>query len=441
MRRWLLVILLATPLAVLAQFNTKRMLEMGKNALYYDDYLLSIRRFNAVISARPNLGEAYYYRALAKFYLSDYHGADADATSALEWNPYIENLLPLRAICRVNMKHFADAEEDYQSITQSRPHDAMSWNNLVMCQIEQRAYARADSTLRQMMVRFPDRADFRDLSSQVRDILDHKSQDMEAPQVHYDSRYQTRSTMTQQDMLVLPPYVLTYFPNQEPAIEYDAFYKPLEDLNLMEILLVHTTLTTEDGPLWEGTDQKIARDIQVLNRMIEEHDRLPSLLFRRAVDHYHLRDFDSAIADMDELLSEDTIDVLPYFFRAQIRCAELMAGQADRLLYFSPTEARIGYTRALDDLTRAIALDPEFAFAYYNRGCIYMALRDFDRADAEFSRALELHPGLPVALYNRGVERLQCNRVEEGLQDLGKAGENGVYIVYKIIQSYKGKRL
>ena len=36
----------------MAQINTDRMMLMGRNALYYEDYVLSIRRFNMVISAK-----------------------------------------------------------------------------------------------------------------------------------------------------------------------------------------------------------------------------------------------------------------------------------------------------------------------------------------------------------------------------------------------------
>ena len=52
-----------------AQINTDRVMLMGRNALYYEDYVLAIQRFNMVINAKPWLGEPYFYRGLAKFYL------------------------------------------------------------------------------------------------------------------------------------------------------------------------------------------------------------------------------------------------------------------------------------------------------------------------------------------------------------------------------------
>ena len=60
-----------SPSMLFGQINTDRVLLMGRNALYYEDYVLAIQRFNMVINAKPWLGEPYFFRGLAKFYLED----------------------------------------------------------------------------------------------------------------------------------------------------------------------------------------------------------------------------------------------------------------------------------------------------------------------------------------------------------------------------------
>ena len=72
-----------------SQINTDRVMAIGRNALYFEDYVLSIQYFNQVIGARPYLYEPYFYRGLAKFYLEDYTGAEQDCTEALERNPFV----------------------------------------------------------------------------------------------------------------------------------------------------------------------------------------------------------------------------------------------------------------------------------------------------------------------------------------------------------------
>ena len=78
------------PVVALSQINTDRVMTIGKNAgknaLYFEDYVLSIQYFNQVIGAKPYLAEPYFYRGLAKMNLDDYQGAEADCSQARRWN-------------------------------------------------------------------------------------------------------------------------------------------------------------------------------------------------------------------------------------------------------------------------------------------------------------------------------------------------------------------
>ena len=69
---------------------------IGRNALSYDDYALSIQYFSQVISAKPYLYEPYFFRGLAKFYLEDYTGAETDCTKSINLNPYYVNSYEVR---------------------------------------------------------------------------------------------------------------------------------------------------------------------------------------------------------------------------------------------------------------------------------------------------------------------------------------------------------
>ncbi|MBQ1933213.1 MAG: hypothetical protein II360_06950, partial [Muribaculaceae bacterium] len=72
-----------------AQINTDQVMRIGRNALYFEDYMLSIQYFNQVIQAKPYLAQPYFYRAIAKLSLEDYLGAEEDASTAIEHNPFI----------------------------------------------------------------------------------------------------------------------------------------------------------------------------------------------------------------------------------------------------------------------------------------------------------------------------------------------------------------
>ena len=64
--------MLAAALGANAQINTEQVLRVGRNALYFEDYMLSIQYFNRVIDAKPYLAEPYFLRDIAKYNLEDY---------------------------------------------------------------------------------------------------------------------------------------------------------------------------------------------------------------------------------------------------------------------------------------------------------------------------------------------------------------------------------
>ena len=89
MRKWI-IILLSCWVSMMAcgQLNTDRITAIGRNALYFEDYVLSIQYFNQVIKLKPYLSEPYLLRAIAKIELGDYTGAELDCNAAIERNPF-----------------------------------------------------------------------------------------------------------------------------------------------------------------------------------------------------------------------------------------------------------------------------------------------------------------------------------------------------------------
>lgn len=107
------VILSVISFTLPAQINTDRVMNIGRNALYFEDYVLSIQYFNQVIKVKPYLAEAYFYRAVAKISLDDYTGAEEDCSLCIERNPFIVNAYQVRGIARQNLGNYQGAIDDY----------------------------------------------------------------------------------------------------------------------------------------------------------------------------------------------------------------------------------------------------------------------------------------------------------------------------------------
>ena len=99
----ILAALLLFPTFAYAQINTDRVMMIARNALYFEDYVLSIQYFNQVINAKPYLYEPYFFRGLAKINLDDYQGAEADCDAAIDRNPFVVGAYQIRGLAsRIN---------------------------------------------------------------------------------------------------------------------------------------------------------------------------------------------------------------------------------------------------------------------------------------------------------------------------------------------------
>ena len=138
-----------------AQFNTDRLIMVGRSALYFEDYVLSIQYFNQAISAKPYLFEPWFLRGVAKYYLDDFVGAEADCTNAIERNPYVTNSYELRGLCRIRLGQFMQAADDYTTALKYDPQNQGLWHNRVLCYIRSKDNERALAQLDTMLTRWP----------------------------------------------------------------------------------------------------------------------------------------------------------------------------------------------------------------------------------------------------------------------------------------------
>ena len=88
---------------------------IARNALYFEDYVLSIQYFNQVINAKPYLYEPYFYRGLAKINLDDYQGAENDCDAAIQRNPFVVGAYQVRGLARIRQHKYEGAIEDYKA--------------------------------------------------------------------------------------------------------------------------------------------------------------------------------------------------------------------------------------------------------------------------------------------------------------------------------------
>ncbi len=53
------------------------------------------------------------------------------------------------------------------------------------------------------------------------------------------------------------------------------------------------------------------------------------------------------------------------------------------------------------DYNKAIEINPQYAYAYNNRGWVYYNLKEYDKAIKDYNKALEIDPKVPSASNNK----------------------------------------
>ena len=79
--------------------------------------------------------------------------------------------------------------------------------------------------------------------------------------------------------------------------------------------------------------------------------------------------------------------------------------------------------RSLQDLNRAILIDPKYINAYYNRAITYQDLGELEKAIKDYSEVMRLNPNHLAATFYRGLINEKLGRHEAAEKDFLKAYE------------------
>lgn len=138
-----------------AQIDAEQVMNIGRNVLSMDDYMLAIQYFNQAIKAKPYLAEPYYLRAFAKMNLEDWAGAEEDCTLSIERNKFKTETYKLRGFTRQLMGKDSLAVEDYNVGLLYNPEDKYFLFYKAVAETELERFDSADSTFVRLLRLYP----------------------------------------------------------------------------------------------------------------------------------------------------------------------------------------------------------------------------------------------------------------------------------------------
>ncbi len=332
-----LSLVLCGALMAKAQVNTDHMMQVGRNALYYSDYVLSIQYFNQVVNAKPYLYEPYFFRGLAKFYLDDYTGAEADCSEAISRNPFVVDCYQLRGLARVNQGKYEEAIGDYRNALNYAPSNEGLWHNLALCYANLKDYDTAVGVLDTMIRIMPGYAPALNMRAQVHiqqeDTLAALA-DLEASLRinRYDSEvYATRALVyLQQERYEDAEDDLTYAIHLNPKSAYyinralTRYYRQdlrgaMNDYDLALDLDSGNVLGHYNRGLLRAQVGDDNRAIEDFNVVIEYEPDNTMAIFNRALLLMQTGDWAGAETDLDRVLEEYPRFLYGYQCRADVR--------------------------------------------------------------------------------------------------------------------------
>lgn len=350
----LVIIFLIPTLHVSGQINTEQVMRVGQNAMYFEDYVLSIQYFNQAIRSKPYLAQPYFYRAIAKFNLDDYAGAEADASMALEINPFLADAWEVRGVARQNMGKFAEAVEDYQEALKALPRNRQIMFNLSMALGAMKNYDGADSVFSKVIEYYPNF----DNAYLGRAMVRLEKADTVQALADVEKALEINSNAFN-GYLIRSEIALKHENDRKKAldnIDQAVKLKPKEaNLYINRAYLRYIN----DDYFGSMADYTYALQLEPLNK---------TALFNRALLRTEVSDFDNALSDYNQILEMDPQNDLALYNRAVI-FAE-----------------KGNYSSAISDITKLMEIYPSLGTPYYLRSEWHLAMGDKGKAKADYEK-------------------------------------------------------
>lgn len=386
----------------------------------------AILDFDFVLNLEPDNVMALFNRALLLDNTGDYQGAIRDYTKVIDEFPNFWYGLESRAACYRKMGRIKEAEADEFTVYKAKLYKSLYG-------VQPRLNAEQ---MRKRNDIDPDK--YNQLVVADENEVEHE----------YKNAYRGRVQNRQADLALMPMYEMSFLTSKSEVSSYMPYDKEVEAFNQATPMGgQRLSIVCQQSRLDEASSAKYLTLIDNLSGQLVESpngsETFLQLLLMRAVASTMMQNFSDAIDDLTEYIKTNPHSPLAYWQRAvcQMKDNEFRGSSAAGSAQTGGSMAMGNLTlmqtvNVVADLDKAIDLSPNNAYLYYNRGNVYAGRGDYYLAIEDFTKALSIDPDLAEAFYNRGIAKLKLEKTEEGIVDLGKAGEGGLYKAYSVIKRY-----
>ena len=451
--------------------NSYSYIQLGSIWLEQDHVDSSITCFDRAIALDSNNVYALFNRALARVKIPDQTGALEDLNKVIRLSPYNSYAYFNRAILFIDRNEKTKAIGDFTYVIKLNPKNIVSYYYRGMLETDLREYRDALEDMDKTIELSPDYADayyqrFR-IRSRLNDMKGAKEDYNKALELGKKSHYNPDSLTTEKKDYLQSLVKLSgdfeemntangKFQNQPVSIQLMPLFNFFFDKAPYALLRFYDTypkehyhsnihgFTTHDELF---TDSLCRKGIALHTHLIDSLSGSADLYIKRASYYAALNLYNEAFRDLDSALKMDTGYVLAYFIRGNTRYGLVRLMHSLDTIHNSLTISKnpagmnngtgfsdVAYDSIIADYTKALSLDPGFAFAWYNRAIIFSRKGEFRKASDDLTKAIACLSEFAEAYYNRGLINILLNDNLSGCEDLSRAGELGILDAYRVIK-------
>lgn len=438
---------------------------INRGILFYrlHNYRSALADYDKAVSLSPRDAQCYYNRGVLRQELGDYNRALEDFNRVAELDPGRAEVLYQRGLVLLHLNQWSDALADFTALIDRYPYFLPSYylaaqaetalgHDKAAYRYRTRAYeleqqkdslqAHSVSTDPQLAASQPQQRDRRKEFS----AMAAQNQESANEERQYESTTRGSVQKRYADVVNEPNVILSYYVQNtktQSLRRTNYSHASVDAYNRSQMLPAPLRFTVQEMTLTadmvnlhferiNALSDKIDMLQQTASANAPQNNSLSAAYMARAIEFALVQDYSSAIDDATQAALLDGTLCFAYFCRANWRYKLLEYKRA----MGEKTEGA-AFELMMRDYDYVIAHLPDFSFAYYNKANMLCVQQDFQAAIRYYSQAIAIDEDFAEAYFNRGLTYIFINRVEEGLSDLSKAGELGIYQAYNLISRFQ----
>ncbi len=438
---------------------------INRGILYYQNhnYRAALADYDKAVEINPKDAQCYFNRGLLRAEVGDYNRALEDFNEAISLVPENTEMFYQRGVVNLQLRQWQDALADFEALILRYPYFLPSYYLAAQAltaldkpkeayQYQQKAHqlekdkeaiakaakTQEPATSNLIAANQPQKKDRRkEFSNRAA-----QNQNTHTEEQEYQSEARGNVQKRHVDVMNEPNITLSYYAQNQALRSTNYFHYIVDQLNKQNLLPSPLHFTTQEVALTADMVAQHFEQINLLTNALKE-DKAPQteiLLLQRAIEFALVSDYSSAVEDLTTILISKLPNLqtspLLYFLRSNYRY-KLLEYQIYTDESTTSDQLKLQTELILRDLDQVILQQPDFAFAYYNKANILCSQKDYKAAIQYYTKAIEVDKNFAEAYFNRGLTHIYIDQVEQGISDLSKSGELGIYQAYNLITRFK----